>query len=236
MKNILWLIVCEHCDCPYKIHSWFTNCHSRIFSRSDWEIFLKLLQDIIDSRIMQSRNGAATKDLPVVLRVDNCSEIEVAGDGYKVNGIFFDVCCDLENVDAAWCDRTRVWKGVLMIVGIWVGAICLAEFCRWIFNKYCKTSCACCKPQPIVGNDNNATRNGTERSNISTISEDLRQPSRRVATPNAPPTSVLQERLEWIELLSGSSAMSHGPWLHFFIMKQWLRRKNERPNYRTRVD
>ena len=127
----------------------------------------------------------------VVARVDNCSEIEVAGDE-----TWYDVCCDLENVDAQWCAEVAVWKPILLSFGIWVGVICLVEFCRWICNKNYNTSCACCEPQPIVRNDNIATRNGTERSNISTISDNLRQPPRRIAMPKAPPTSVLQERLE----------------------------------------
>ena len=152
---------------------------------------------------MQSRG---LKQEIYLLRVDNCSEIEVAnhhlrGGVYIQNGTFYDVCCNLEGGHCFCGGREECWPswtvGVLL-VGVWVGGICLILCCGWILKKCDTLSCvrACCEPQPIVGNDNNATRNGTERSNISTISDNLRQPPRRIATPNAPPTSVLQERLE----------------------------------------
>jgi len=145
---------------------------------------------LVSGALPFNRDLRRNYDFPVVARVDNCSEIEVAGDGK-----WYDVCCDLENVDAPWCAEEG-WKRVLLLGGVLVGVIFLWKFCRWICNKNYNTSCACCEPQPIVRNDNIATRNGTERSNISTISDNLRQPPRRIAMPKAPPTSVLQERLE----------------------------------------
>ena len=101
------------------------------------------------------------------LRVDNCSEIEVAGNRYKQNGKFYYGCCDLENE----CGEVAVWlKWSFIIFGnLCVVMLCLLACYGFIFDKRNTTSCACCKPQPIVGNDNNATRNDTERSNISTI-------------------------------------------------------------------
>jgi len=138
------------------------------------------------------------RDVSDILRVDNCSEIEVAGNGYKQKGKFYDGCCDLENVDAPECAEVAVWLKVLFITlgNFFMVMLCLLACYGFIFDKRNTTSCACCEPQPIVGNDNNATRNGTERSSISTISDNLRQPPRRIATPKAPPTSSIQERLE----------------------------------------
>ena len=152
---------------------------------------------------MQSRKGRSAADRqryrdPITkLSVDNCSEIELAGEyGYIQNGTFYDICCNLEG-GHCFCgggeECTGDWAVALMFVGFFVGGICLRLL---ICLGLLRCSCTCCEPQPIVENDNNATTNGTERSNISTISDNLRQPSRRVATPNAQPTSVLQERLE----------------------------------------
>ena len=116
------------------------------------------------------------RDVSDILRVDNCSEIEVAGNGYKQKGKFYDGCCDLENVDAPECAEVAVWLKVLFITlgNFFMVMLCLLACYGFIFDKRNTTSCACCEPQPIVGNDNNATRNGTERSSISTISDNLR--------------------------------------------------------------
>ena len=150
----------------------------------------------------EERKGSVHRDPIDILRVHNCSEIEVAGNGYQQNGKYYDRCCDLEN--RCFCggqiECAGIREVVLMFVGVCVVGLWVLLFCHWISDQ-CSN-----KPQPIVGNDNNATTNGTERFwrflipqfnlNISTISDNLRQPSRGVATPKAPPTSVIQERLE----------------------------------------
>ena len=104
---------------------------------------------------MQSRKGF-NRDLDT-LRVDNCSEIEEAGNGYIQNGTFYYVCCNLAN--HCFCGGQKEcaanWTVYLILVGNWV-----------------------------------------VKSSISTISDNFRQPPRRIATQNAPTTSVLQERLE----------------------------------------
>ena len=64
---------------------------------------------------MQSRKG--NNNLPPILRVDNCSEIEVAGDGYKQNGKYYGRCCDYENVDVTECAQVAVLEVVLMFLG-----------------------------------------------------------------------------------------------------------------------
>ena len=129
-----------------------------------------------------------------ILRVDNCSEVDFAGNVYKQDGKYYDDCCDLENQNAPECstdDYDWGWLenlGTITLIVItffvlscicMVGSTLLGEFLSWIFRcfwdclKTCYNKCynTCCEPQPIVRNDNNATRNGTERSNISTISD-----------------------------------------------------------------
>jgi len=138
-------------------------------------------------------------DRPDILRVDNCSEVDVAGNFYKQEEKYYEYCCDLENDHAPECadpGSSRIsnpecvgpeyapwWSWLILailfvpwvIVGTYIIGKCLFCFCDCVkncFNKCYNASCACCEPQPIVRNDNNATRNGTERSNISTISVD----------------------------------------------------------------
>ena len=38
-----------------------------------------------------------------ILRVDNCSEVDIAGNVYKQDGKYYDDCCDLENENAPKC-------------------------------------------------------------------------------------------------------------------------------------
>ena len=122
--------------------------------------------------------------VPDILRVENCSEVDVAGNFYKQDGKYYDDCCDLANEDAPECAEVRVWLVCLIAIIVWV---CLALFCGWICPRFCdcvetccskcyNTCCARCELQPIVRNDNNATRYRTERSNISTISANIPQP------------------------------------------------------------
>ena len=42
-------------------------------------------------------------DGPDILRVNNCSEVDIAGNFYKQNGKYYDDCCDLENKNAPEC-------------------------------------------------------------------------------------------------------------------------------------
>ena len=185
--------------------------------RSHWEIFLNLLQDIVNN--WQSIQGDmrsvrrvwsdelredAIVNRDAILRVHNCSEVDVAGIFFKQDGKYYDYCCDSENKDASECAEEfdfswLVWLGF----GLWFLLICLGPFlcpclcrrfwdCAWdkCNNRiYCRV---CCEPQSIVRNFCNATRYRTERSNISTISANIRQPPSRPRSPSAPPLSEIQ--------------------------------------------
>ena len=141
-------------------------------------------------------------DGPDILRVDNCSEVDVAGNFYVGNhdGKRYDVCCDSQNEDASECAETYwvTWLIIGIFLTVW-GFIffnsCLCWIRRWTTrclndcvtyntccNKCYNVSCACCKPQPF------ARRYGTARSTISTISANLTQAPRPIVskTPIAP--------------------------------------------------
>ena len=146
---------------------------------------------------------------PDILRVNNCTEVDVAGNFYKQDGKYYDDCCDLENANDSECVESLVgW----IIFGILVGVFLILPCLYWIICLFCdgvKTCCkkcynACCKPQSIVSNENSATRYGTERSYISTISANFRHPPRPITTrpstlpppaptrtPTAPPESLV---------------------------------------------
>ena len=175
--------------------------HYSLFSLSNIEIFLRRLHETINSKIMRFdfylSRVRRDDDILNILRVDNCSEVDIAGNVYKQDGKYYDDCCDLENENAPECstdDYDWSWLESLgtitLIVITFFGLSCLCigllgnltllgEFlsgifrCFWDRLKTCYNNCynTCCEPQPIVRNDNNATRNGTERSNISTISD-----------------------------------------------------------------
>ena len=147
-----------------------------------------------------------------ILRVDNCSEVDIASNVYKQDGKYYDDCCDLENENAPecstddydWSNRSQIehdlgWLFLILITFFalvrvcidlryplnsiqfnltdMVAGLCWIFLCFWDCLKTCYNRCynTCCEPQPIVRNDNNATRNGTERSNISTISDNYIQ-------------------------------------------------------------
>ena len=136
---------------------------------------------------MGSARSSGKHDAPVILRIDwNCSEVDRDYQlFYKHDGKFYDVCCDSENKDAPEC-ADLVWLGWLFVginIVILSPFICaVGYYCKILFWDCVKTCCnkcynACCEPQPIVRSDNNATRYGTERSNISTINANISQPS-----------------------------------------------------------
>ena len=117
-------------------------------------------------------------DGPDILRVDNCSEVDVAGSFYKLDGKYYDDCCDLQSEDAPECQTISA-----LAIGIWIGIVvffvliwcCCA--CNLVGNWFrsCFTSCAnafcqqivafCCERQTPIRNDNNTTRYSTERPN-----------------------------------------------------------------------
>ena len=126
-------------------------------------------------------------DRPDILRVDNCSEVDVAGNFYKQDEKYYEYCCDLENEHAPECadpECTPWWAWLILaillvpwvIVGTYIIGKCIHTlfcvircFCDCVKTCCNNASCACCEPQSIVRNEINATR---QRSNISTISAD----------------------------------------------------------------
>ena len=140
--------------------------------------------DFYSSRYRPSRDD----DDPDILRVNNCSEVDVAGNFYEHDdGKWYDVCCDSENEDAPecaenWLDYPGVWVGFIVVGLLVIFCIigCYYDFVnfRWIY-WYRKI--------------HHVKTYGTDRSNISTISADLRQPPRPIVskTPIAPATSVI---------------------------------------------
>ena len=114
-----------------------------------------------------------------VLRANNCSEVD--GKWYEP----YDVCCDSENLHAPECEV--YWTAVIIIctlVGWWVFIYVVYDCVNFrfkIIKTYCHRKIHYVKTY------------GTERSNISTISADLRQPPRPIVskTPIAPADSVI---------------------------------------------
>ena len=98
----------------------------------------------------------------------------------------------------SWC----IFVGMFLMP--WLCVIC---HCFWDSIKTRCRKCynTCCEPQPIARNNNNATRYRTKRSNISTISANIRQPSRRPPSPSAPPKSEIKEGL--VDQLPRSKAL-----------------------------
>ena len=137
-------------------------------------------------------------DSPDILRVENCSEVDVAGNFYKHDGKYYDDCRDFENEDAPEDVDSYWWARLILglFFTVWSFGFFHPLWC-WIFrccvnclDKCNNTCCARCEPQPI---DSNATRSRTESSNISTISANIRQPPSRPPSPSAPPSSEIQE-------------------------------------------
>ena len=127
--------------------------------------------DFYLSRVRRDDDG------PDILRVDNCTE-----------GKYYDDCCDLESSNDPECVDNQILNW-LRYFGISVGVFLILPCLYWIICLFCdgvKTCCkkcynACCKPQSIVSNENSATRYGTVRSYISTISANFRQPPRPIS-------------------------------------------------------
>ena len=71
-------------------------------------------------------------DRPDILRVNNCSEVDVAGIFYKQDGKYYDVCCDLENANDSEC----AYNGWNLIFGILVG-VCLLPCLFWTICLFC---------------------------------------------------------------------------------------------------
>ena len=140
---------------------------------------------------------------PDIIRIDsNCSEVERDGNFFKQDGKYYDLCCGFENEDVSECaDLSWIaWLILGLFISLW-SFFCFMPLFRKIFPccvKHCpdkcyNTCCARCKPQSIVRNDNNATMNRAERSNISTISANIRQPSTSPPPSSTSPSSEIQE-------------------------------------------
>ena len=147
-------------------------------------------------------------DGPDILRVDNCSEIDMAGNFYIQDGKYYDKCYDFENEDAPE-DANLGWLipfiSCLILIYMFIMTCCpesrvgqiLFRVCRpWTLERCYNTCCAPWEPQPVVRNDNNASISTISTiSNISTISANIRQPPSRPPSPSAPPLSEIQEDL-----------------------------------------
>ena len=88
------------------------------------------------SRSRRDRTGSSSSDSfddwndddgPSILRVDNCSEIDVAGRFYKQNGKYYDDCCDLENAEAPECQTCL--SNTVCIISFAVFGAFLFSFC-----------------------------------------------------------------------------------------------------------
>ena len=70
-------------------------------------------------RWVRSRPNLATRDDdgPDILRVDNCSEVDVAGNFYKQDEKYYEKCYDFENEDAPeGADLSLVLTTVLWLI------------------------------------------------------------------------------------------------------------------------
>ena len=90
-------------------------------------------------------------DVWTILRVDNCSEVDLAGNSYKQDGKYYDDCCDLENEDAPECAEVSVWLivghvlGIVLIMGIvWVFLVCCCAYYGQIFSCFLDCVKTCC--------------------------------------------------------------------------------------------
>ena len=124
-------------------------------------------------------------DIPNILRVENCSEVDVAGNFYKQDGKYYDDCCDLENKNAPECilkskTENLTWLWNFALVGL-ILLVFLLAFIGWLLKRFwsviktkfekCYFACrrcrqrhgACCKRQKPVGNGENGRRLSTVR-------------------------------------------------------------------------
>ena len=79
-------------------------------------------------------------DRPSILRVDNCSEIDVAGRFYKQNGIYYDDCCDLQNAEALEC-QTCLDSTVCIILFAVFGACFVLILLLFLVRYFCVPLC-----------------------------------------------------------------------------------------------
>ena len=71
-------------------------------------------------------------DAPVILRIDwNCPEVDRAGNFFKHDGKYYDVCCDFENEDAPECADLD-WFGWLIVGIIYYCTFYAIDVCCWI--------------------------------------------------------------------------------------------------------
>ena len=141
-------------------------------------------------------------DGPNILRVDNCSEVNVTGDFYKQDEKYYDECCDFENEDASECAEDHWWDHSYLLVYCILFYFCLmALFCA-IFRccvKYCpdkcyNTCCACCEPH---FHRCNATRNRTERTrNRTEQTRNRTERTRNITEPTRNRTERTRNRTE----------------------------------------
>ena len=84
-------------------------------------------------------------DRPSILRAENCSEIDVAGNFYKQDGKYYDDCCDLQNAEDPKCHSTQCDStGCIIFLCIFCG-ILLLLFCIIFVWKMLKFLRKCCQ-------------------------------------------------------------------------------------------
>ena len=115
---------------------------------------------------------------PDILNVYNCSEVDVAGGFYQYGGKNYDKCCDYECQTESRKNMIGIKVFFIVLFLAFTHFACMRVGIDW---GYCRRT--------PVRNDNNTTRYSTERPNISTISANIRQPSRPIATATPSSTS-----------------------------------------------
>ena len=80
--------------------------------------------DFYLSRVRRDDDG------PDILRVDNCSEVDVAGNFFKQDGKYYDDCCDLENEDAPECADWTWLTWLIVIINVIIVVVSCGFFLR----------------------------------------------------------------------------------------------------------
>ena len=94
------------------------------------------------SSFSSSSSSSWNDDRPSILRVDNCSEIDVAGRFYKQNGTYYDDCCDLQNAEAPEC-QTCLDSTVCIIVLAVFSAFFVLFLLLILAPRSCLPACFC---------------------------------------------------------------------------------------------
>ena len=83
-----------------------------------------------------SDHGWSDDDRPSILRVENCSEIDIAGNFYKQDGKYYDDCCDLQNAEDPECQTC--FDSTVCIIVMCISCAIFVLFCIiFVYGWFC---------------------------------------------------------------------------------------------------